>query len=67
MIDDSPFQSVLYFYYAWIPLPSTNDVKLQSSHVRVDRENIDSPSKAFLDSQYPFGDEYILAAVSEKV
>jgi hypothetical protein len=67
MISDSPFQSVLYFSYAWMPLPSGNDVKLQSLHARVDRENMDSPSKAFLDSQYPFGDEYVLAAVSKKV
>lgn len=67
MTNDSPFQSVLYFSYAWISLPSGNDVKLQSLHTRIDRENIDSPSKAFLDSQYPFGDECVLAAVSKKV
>lgn len=67
MINDTPFQSVLYFCYAWIPLPVGNDVELKSLHARVDRENIDVPSKAFLDSQYPFGDEYVLGAVSKKV
>jgi hypothetical protein len=68
MIRGSPFQSLLYFGYAWIPLIEGNDVNLQLLHVRVDREDIDSASKAFLDSQYPHGDDrYMLAAVSKGV
>jgi hypothetical protein len=68
MIGSSPFQSLLYFCYAWIPLMEGNDVNLQLLHVRVDREDMDSASRLFLDSQYPHGDDrYMLAGVSKGV
>lgn len=58
-VDESIFQSLVYLYYAAIPIENSNGVTLHSCYTRIDRSEINPDCKKFLDIKYPFGDKWL--------
>jgi len=58
-VNESIFQSLLYFYYVATPVKNSNGVTLTSYYVRIDRSKINLDCKRFLDIKYPFGDRWV--------
>lgn len=66
-VNDSVFQSLLYFGYTWERLKEAHGVRLHSGYWRIDRNGIDPISKDFLDFKFPFGDMWVLGGLFRTV
>jgi hypothetical protein len=66
-VENSKFQSVLIFAYAWVPTGLGNGATLTNYYSRVDRSDISVPSKLLLDSHYPHGDIWVHGHLHRRV
>lgn len=66
-VQASNFQSVLTFAYAWTPTGIGNGATLTSYYSRIDRSDIATTCKQFLDSHYPLGDIWVHGNLHKRV
>jgi hypothetical protein len=66
-VNDSVFQSLLYFGYTWEQLKEAHGVRLLYGRWRIDRNGIVPTCKDFLDFGFPFGDMWILGGLFRTV
>ncbi|UHQ18811.1 hypothetical protein LVB87_11525 [Lysobacter sp. KIS68-7] len=66
-VNRSPFQAVLCFAYAWVQAGPAGGATLSNYYSRVDRDEMDSLPKAFLDNHFPSGSIWVYAQLQKHV
>jgi hypothetical protein len=66
-VNESIFQSMLYFAYEWKPVNDSNGVILTSHYVRIDRSGISPVCKDLLEIIFPLSDEWTIGMIQRIV